>query len=181
MCVQWTPRAQSSAKLWETVRNLHQTCPTQGAGKMGIYSSLLLMARYSGGDELPQHFWQAPPSVRNQRKPSVRSHRCSQSEADNSLHWCRAKGNGQATHCPVYYCSIQRYEEKYTSILYWSVTQKCRDLSFPLVRTCSVQFAGVVFWNESPPYPYATEKDVARKEEDWLGYWAVYDRRSLFW
>ena len=129
MCVQWTPRAQSSAKLWETVRNLHQTCPTQGAGKMGIYSSLLLMARYSGGDELPQHFWQAPPSVRNQRKPSVRSHRCSQSEADNSLHWCRAKGNGQATHCPVYYCSIQRYEEKYTSILYWSVTQKCRDLS----------------------------------------------------
>ena len=82
--------------------------------------------------------YQALPSVRKQRKHSCRLiGACSRQPIITCTGTVRAKGNGQATHCPVHYCSIQRYRRN-IFILHWSVTQKCRDPSFPLVRTCSM-------------------------------------------
>lgn len=44
--------------------------------KGGCLFSSVIKECYSRRGQLSQHFWRALPSVRNQRKPSVQSHRC---------------------------------------------------------------------------------------------------------
>lgn len=135
--------------FWETVRNWPQQWPTQGMGKMGIYSSLLLMNAITGRINSPSISGEPFPLLGSRDRP-LQIHRSLQLELNNKLRWDSQSQGEWVGHSLPYLLLLCSKTGIETLLYFTGLWPRNGEISpFPLVRNYSIQFANILFEMEA--------------------------------